>query len=294
MKVITATAAANDGPVRKANVTVTAGDVSRTFEVSQKGLDFEIVTPASTEVPRAGGSIVLEVKSSINWTPESGNADWTVEKTDDTHMTVTVPFNGRFVPVTGKVAIVSDSGLREELELTQDVNFTFEGNYEILSDGSVKITGDQATRVKTKDTFRYVKAVLTMGECNFANGGQLWFTGQVGSANIYNQLTVGGNTRTRTDGNDANGVSIYKSTSFSITTAELNSMTSYGVNLTPIDSGQLHFEFLYNGEVRGSQDGNDPFAATSDGTAYWFGFWNAGDAATTYVVKSCIITPVEG
>ena len=297
VKVITATASANDGALRKATVTVTAGDAAKTFEVTQKGLQFEIVEPASTELDRTGGTLVLEVNSSIEWTPETDVQTWSVEKLDATHMQVTAAWNNRFAPVTGKVAITAAGGAREEVELTQDVNFTFEGNYEILSDGSVKLTGDAATRVKTKDEFRYVKATLRMGECHFASGGQIWFTGQVGSANIYNQITVGGNTRTRTDGNAADGASTYKSTSFSISQSELESMTSYGINLVPNtenDPTTLHFEFLYNGEVRGSQDGYNAFGVTEAGTAYWFGFWNAATADTWYVVESCDITVVEG
>ena len=188
---------------------------------------------------------------------------------------------------SGKVAIVSGTN-RAELELTQDVNFTFSGTYDILEDGSVKLTGGATSRVTTKDSFRYVQTVLTMGECHFADKGELWFTGAAGGCNIYNQLTVGGNTRTRTDG------AIYKSTSFSITLDELNAMTSYGVNLVPAETeGNMLFEFVYNGTVRGSQEGGSPFAGNEDATQYWFGFWNAATADTWYVVKSCDITVVE-
>ena len=284
---ITATASANDGTIRTANITVEAGDASYSFEVTQNGLSFEIVPPASTELPRMGGEMVVEVNSSLAWEPETDQADWTVTKTDDTHFTVTAPFNNKFVAKSGKVAIVSGTN-RAELELTQDVNFTFSGTYDILEDGSVKLTGGATSRVTTKESFRYVQAVLTMGECHFADKGELWFTGAAGGCNIYNQLTVGGNTRTRTDG------AIYKSTSFSITLDELNAMTSYGVNLVPAETeGNMLFEFVYNGTVRGSQEGGSPFAGNEDATQYWFGFWNAATADTWYVVKSCDITVVE-
>ena len=277
-EVITVTASANDGTIRTANITVEAGDASYSFEVTQNGLSFEIVAPASPELPRLGGEMVVEVNSSLAWEPETDQADWTL---------MTAPFNNKFVAKSGKVAIVSGTN-RAELELTQDVNFTFSGTYDILEDGSVKLTGGATSRVTTKDSFRYVQTVLTMGECHFADKGELWFTGAAGGCNIYNQLTVGGNTRTRTDG------AIYKSTSFSITLDELNAMTSYGVNLVPAETeGNMLFEFVYNGTVRGSQEGGSPFAGNEDATQYWFGFWNAATADTWYVVKSCDITVVE-
>ena len=135
-----------------------------------------------------------------------------------------------------------------------------------------------------------MKMVLTMGECHFATKGELWVSAaqQAGGCNIYNQLTVGGNTRTRTDG------AIYKSTSFSITLEELNAMTSYGVILEPgSDPANMHFEFQYNGAKRGEQEGGSPFHGNTDTTPYWFGSWNAATADTWYVVKSCDITVIE-
>ena len=50
-KTITATASANDGALRKAVVTISAGGVEKTFEVSQLGFTFEIIAPESTELP---------------------------------------------------------------------------------------------------------------------------------------------------------------------------------------------------------------------------------------------------
>ena len=294
--VVTVSATPNDAAARKAVITVTAGGAAHSFEVSQDGASFEIVTPASTEIDRKGGEILLEVKASLSWEPAADVPGWTVEKADDSHIKVTAPFNNSFAVKTGAVSINGPGGATAQVTLTQGVNFTFEGNCEVLSDGSVKVTGGAASRVKTVDSYRYIQATLTLGEVHFASGGQLWFTGQVGGANIYNQITVGGNTRTRTDGSAADGTSTYKSTSFSISLDELNSMTSYGVNLTPTadEPAKLHFEFLYNGEVRGTQDGVSAFSFTEEGTPYWFGFWDAATAETWYVVKTCDITVVEG
>ncbi len=291
---VIATAEANEGIARTATVTVTAGDDEESFDVTQNGFTFEIVTPASTELPRLGGSLTIEVNTSATWTPATDNADWTVEKTDASHFKVTAPANGGFVPKTGKVSISTPGGAYDELELSQDINFTFSGNYEILADGSVKLSGGAKSVITTRDTYRYIRAELKLKDVHMAANGEMWFYGKVGECNIYNQITLGGNQRTRTDGNNAAGNSTYKSTSYdaALSEAEFAAMTSYGINITP-DAGNLKFEFLYNGESRGSQTGVSAFDGTTDGTAYSFGFWNTGDANTYYTVTSFDITAVE-
>ena len=293
---VIATAEANEGIARTATVTVTAGEEEESFDVTQNGFTFEIVTPASTQLPRLGGSLTIEVNSSsATWTPATSVAGWTVEKTDASHFKVTAAANGGFVTKTGKVSISTPNGASDELELSQGINFSLEGNCEVLADGSVKMTGGAKTRIVTLDTYRYVRVNITLSDVTFTAGGQMWFYGQVGSANIYNQLTSGGNTRVRTDGNAADGSSTYKSTSYSITDSEMNAITSYGITLVPAeDPTKLHFEFLYNGEVRGSQEGGNAFAVTEEGTTYSFGGWDSFDAGTSYTVKSLEITPVEG
>ena len=295
-KTITVTASANDGASRKAVITVKAGEEEKTFEVSQKGFTFEIVTPESTEAPRAGGEIILEVNASIAWTPATETDGWSVEKTDDTHFKVSVSFNNKFATKTGKVSISGDGGAYAELELTQDINFTFSGNYEVLEDGSIKLSGGAKSAITTKDSFRYVTVEAKLTDVHFASSGEMWFYGKVGEANIYNQLTLGGNTRVRTDGNAANGTSTYKSTSYSITEAELNAMASYGISLAPAasDATLLQFDFLYNGAVRGTQNtGYNAFSATEEGTTYSFGFYGSGTADTYYTVTSLDIVAAQ-
>lgn len=280
----------NEGTARTANITVTAGGMDKTFEVTQNAyVQFEIVAPESTEIDPEGEEIILEVKASMAWTPSTDVETWTVTKVDDSHLKLTAPFNDIFIAKQGFVTIKSPEGMEDSVEFTQDVNFTFAGAFEIQTDGSVKLTGGTPTRVKTKGKYRYVQAELKLKECHFADKGELWFTGYAGSCNIYNQITVGGNTRTRTDG------AIYKSTAFSITQDELNAMTTYGVNLLPSEENtKLKFQFLYNGAVRGEQEGDSPFNGNTDETEYWFGFWNDGTADTWYIVESCTIVPVEG
>lgn len=295
-KIITVTATANDGAARKATITVKAGDEQKSFEVSQNGFTFEIIAPEVAELPRLGGELVLEVNSSLAWEPGTETEGWAVETIDDTHFKVTAAFNDKFVPKTGKVFISGANSSYNEIELTQDINFTFSGNYEILTDGSVKLTGGAKSAITTKDNFRYVSLEAKLTDVNFAASGEMWFYGHLGEANIYNQLTLGGNTRVRTDGNAADEISTYKSTSYSISQEELNAITTYGILLAPVDGDvtKLQFNFLYNGSVRGTQNtGYNAFNASPDGCTYSFGFYSGGTADTYYTVTSLKIVPVE-
>ena len=294
---ITAIATNNEGAVRTAIVTVTAGGASRDFEVTQKGISFEIVTPESTELPRLGGEMLLEVNSTVSWEPETDVEGWTVEKVDASHFKVITTFNNIFKPKTGNVAIVSGAN-RAELELTQPINFKFSGDYEIQEDGSVKINCGAKTQVSTIDNFRYAQLQLNFGDKNFGDKGELWVTVKAGGCNIYNQLSLGGNLRIRTDGNlPVSGTSTYANEKYSITKDELNAMTSYGFSVEPNAANPANqiITFTYNGTVKAQQDclsvfADDPTAAG----AYWFGFYNSTSDGTWYIVKSCDITVIEG
>lgn len=296
--IITATASANESVSRKAVVTVKAGDATKTFEASQKGASFEIVAPASPELPREDGEVLLQVNSSMAWEPETTVEGWSVEKVDATHLKVTTAWNNKFAPKKGVVAIVGDGGLRSEVEFTQDVNFTFEGNYEILSDGSVKLTGGASSRIVSKDSFRYMKVDFEMGEVNFAEKGEIWFAGLIGSAQLYNWLTVG-KTRVRLEGTlaDGKGARIdkdsYLSVDYSISLEELNAMTSYGIDMVvdSEDESLFYMNFLYNGTGRCSAHARNPFYyAPDEGASFWLGFYTSSTADTWYVVKSCEVS----
>ena len=141
-RAITATAAANEGALRKAIVTISAGGVENSFEVAQKGFTFEIVAPASTELPGMGGEVVLGVNAATAWEPATEVEGWSVEKIDATSFKVKMAPNNLFVQKAGTVKIVSASATAE-LELTQLLAFEFKGHYELLDDGSVKLYGDQ-------------------------------------------------------------------------------------------------------------------------------------------------------
>ncbi len=295
-KTITATAAANDGALRKAVVTISAGGIDKSFEVSQNGFTFEIVTPASTELPRLGGELTLEVNSSIAWTPATETPGWTVETIDATHFKVTAPFNNKFAPLAGKVSISGTGGAYSELELTQDVNFNFT-NCEVQEDGSVKLIGANGSRVSFKDGLRCITLTLTMGEKAFGDGGQLWVQGKLGEVNIYNQLSLDGKTRIRTDGNmaDPAASSAYKSSTYSITKDELNAMTTYTYGMKPneADKTTLDMFFIVDGTEKMSHTGANPFYYDAGLVEYYFGFYSATSDGSWYIIKSCDLTVNE-
>ena len=293
--VITATASANDGALRSANVNVIAGGEDNIFAVSQKGFTFEIVVPASTELPGLGGEMILNVDTSIAWEPSTEVEGWSVEKIDANSFMVKAGINNLFVPKAGMVKITGGNAIAE-LELTQDIVFEF-SNCDILEDGSVKLSGDKGSRVKFKEGVRMVTLTLTMGEKNFGDAGQLWVQGALGSVNIYNQLSLGGNTRIRTDGNmaDPAASSAYKSTTYSITKDELNAMTTYewGVKPNAEDPTKMDMWFNVNGAEKKAHTGPNPFYYDNNSVPYYFGFYSTTADGSWYVVKSCDVVVNE-
>ena len=217
-------------------------------------------------------------------------------KVDDSHFKVVAAMNNRFAPRTGAVSIVSASGATDSVELTQDTAFDVQ-NGEVLEDGSVKLSGDKGSRVYLKEGVRCMTITLTLGEKSFGDAGQLWVQGAIGSVNIYNQLSLGGNTRIRTDGNmaDAAATSAYKSSTYSISKAELNAMTTYEYGLKPNaeDPKLLDMWFKVDGAEKKSHTGNNPFYYSPDLVNYYFGFYSATSDGSWYVVQSADITVHE-
>ncbi len=294
--VINVTAKPNDDAVRKAVITVTAGGEAHTFEVTQAGAAFAIIPPADPTIDSKGGELLVEVDATKSWEPKTEVPGFSVEKVDDNHFKVVAGFNNIFAPRKGQVSIVAASGATDSIEITQDTNFTVE-NGEVLEDGSVKLSGDKGTRVKFKDGLRCMTLVLTMGEKNFGDAGQLWVQGAIGNVNIYNQLSLDGNTRIRTDGNmaDEAATSAYKSTKYSITKDELNAMSTYEYGLKPNaeDPKLLDMWFKVDGTEKISHTGNNPFYYNPDPVNYYFGFYSATSDGSWYVVKSCDLTVNE-
>ena len=294
--IINVTAAPNDDAARKAVITIRVAGADYTFEVHQTGAAFNIVPPDDPTLPIAGGELLIEVNASKSWEPQTDVPGFTVTKVDDSHFKVVAAMNNRFAPRVGAVSIVSPSGATDSVELTQDTAFDVQ-NGEVLEDGSVKLSGDKGTRVYLKDGLRCMTITLTLGEKGFGDAGQLWVQGAIGSVNIYNQLSLGGNTRIRTDGNmaDEAATSAYKSSTYSISKAELNAMTTYEYGLKPNaeDPKLLDMWFKVDGAEKKSHTGNNPFYYSPDLVNYYFGFYSATSDGSWYVVQSADITVNE-
>ena len=294
--VINVTAAPNDDVARKAVITVRVAGEDHAFEVHQAGAAFNIVPPADPTIASTGGELIIEVNASKSWEPQTDVPGFTVEKIDASHFKVAAGFNNKFAPRQGAVTIVSVSGATDSVEITQDVNFTFDGHYEILEDGSIKIYGDQKTRVTTADKIRYASFVLTMGETHFEDGGQLFLCTHDagnGTAEYQCQVALNGNKRLRTNGSGT----AYGSVKFDITKDDMNALKTYRVDFAPDAEvpGNIRLEFFYNGESRCVLSNPSVYKEDPEtGGHYFFGYDSAGSDGTWYVIKSCDITFIEG
>ena len=292
---INVTAAPNDDVSRKAVISVAAGGQVHEFEVAQAGAAFAIVPLADPTIDRMGGELIVEVDATKAWEPRTDVPGFKVEKIDASHFKVSAGFNNTFGERKGAVSIVAGTA-SDSIEISQDTNFEVR-NGEVLADGSVKLSGDKGSRVYFKDGLRCMTLTLTMGEKHFGDAGQLWVQGAIGGVNIYNQLSLGGNTRIRTDGNmaDAAGTSAYKSSSYSISKDELNAMTTYEYGLKPNaeDNTLMDMWFKVDGAEKKAHTGNNPFYYDPATVNYYFGFYGTTSDGSWYVVKSCDFTVNE-
>lgn len=295
---ITAIAAANEDASRKATVTVTAGDVQKTFDVSQRGFTFEIVAPESTELNRLGQELTLEVNTSGKaWNPATEVPGWTVTKVDDTHFKVTAPFNDIFKAKTGNVSIIGDGEARADIELTQDMNFTFKGNTELLEDGSVKIYEDVVSGVVTKDDFRYVIMDVDV-EMHLGNKGSFTMCTEHYDSGYEYELQMNLNRsdafRLRSNGSK---VPVHTAVGFTFDLDKANAMTHGQIQFIPDpdDATMINQSFYCNGEkVDNVLVSTSAFAAEPElaGT-YFVGSIVAADDGSYFILKSCTVTPVE-
>ena len=286
---ITATAAANEGALRTANVTVTAGGVDKSFVVSQKGFTFEIVTPASTELPRLGGEMILAVNTALAWEPSTDVPGWSVEKIDASSFKVKADFNNIFIPKTGVVRITA-AGVVDELELTQDINFSFSG-VEVLEDGSVKIESKNKARVTLLDPARYASFVLELGDVVADDKAELVLsTHDANGSEMQCQIRLGaGKNRLRTNG----GATGYNTASINMTVAELNDLKTYRMDFVPNAENPANIDvaFSYNGTPRASITAPSPFVGNEATATYFFGTEDASAGSTAvFIVKSCTPT----
>lgn len=293
---ITATAAANEGALRTANVTVSAGGVDKSFVVSQKGFTFEIVTPASTELPRLGGEMVLAVNTALAWEPSTDVPGWSVEKIDASSFKVKADFNNIFIPKTGVVKITA-AGVVDELELTQDINFVMKGHTELLEDGSLKVYEDEKSGIATIDNFQYVimdaevemhlgdKGSFLMGTQHYSDGYEYQLYIDLNRSDKYRLRSNGGKVTTR------------GSKEFTFDKTKLDAMTHAQIQFIPDaeDPTSISQTFYCNGEI---QDkvlvSTSVFAAepTLEGNYEVVSIVTADDGSY-FIIKSCTVTPVE-
>ena len=294
--VINVTAAPNDDITRKATITVTAGGQTREFEVVQSGAAFSIIAPADPTIDRMGGELLIEVDASKAWEPQTDVPGFTVTKVDDSHFKVVAGFNNSFAPRKGNVSIVGGTAV-DSIEITQDVNFSFEGHYEILEDGSVKVYVDQKTRVTLIDPARYVSFKLTMGEVSFDDKAEFVLNTHDagGSGELQCQIRLGaGKNRLRTNG----GATEYNTATIGITVDELNALKEYRMDFVPNaeDAAKIDLEFFYNGTSKVKMTSKNPYAGNAEASGhYFFGCEEASSgSATWYIVKTCDVTFIEG
>ena len=292
---INVTAAPNDDAVRKAVITVRVAGEEHSFEIRQAGVAFSIIPPADPTIPSTGGELLIEVDASKSWEPQTDVPGFTVTKVDDKHFKVAAGFNNIFVQRKGAVSIVSASGATDSVEITQDVNFSFEGHYEILEDGSVKVYVDQKTRVTLIEPARYVSFVLTMGEVSFDDKAEFVLnTHDANGGEMQCQIRLGaGKNRLRTNG----GATEYNTATIGITKDELNAMTEYRMDFVPNadDAAKIDLEFFYNGTSKAKMTSKNPYAGNDAAGHYFFGCEDASSgSATWYIVKTCDVTFIEG
>lgn len=315
MKTVTvkATAAMNKSITRSTQVTVVSGDEKQVFTVNQKGQSLEFLPDQVVEVPRQGGEIMLNVKASMDWTVESDNAAITATREGSDKVKVSAAFNNIFAPRTARIILRPVSAeygnVSNSIEVTQSINFKLDGKYEVLADGSVKLSCGAKSRVTTLDKYRFVNLVLSLGDVNFGDKGELWCAVNAADCNIYTQISLGGNIRIRQDGNlplttkpSGESISTYKNVNLSgMDKAALNAIKEYRFEVLPEFTDDPDYpgvkwhvvNFWYNGTLNTTLNFRSVFADDASAAgAYWFGFSNSTSDGTWYIVKTCDVTPL--
>lgn len=310
-KTIKAMASSNPSISRTAKVTVTSGEFKESFMVTQEGgisLDFNLEGDAL--VPSQGGNLLIGVNADMDWTAEI-EEPFTATKVGKNSLRVSAPWNNIFKDRTATLTIkpIADTygDISRSIEVTQECNFTFEGDCIVMDDGSVRLgSSGGTTRVVTKDTFRYVSVVLTMGETNFGEHPQFCLSThdamipetEAPKFEMQCQIILreeDPKSRLRTNGGKDEGHDTYDSKDFNITVDELKALTEYRVDFLPASANKLHLEFFYNGKSKAVLEGSKPAGFAYDDQVaghYFFGFETSPYDNTWYIVKTCDITPV--
>lgn len=309
---VSATAEANSSIKRSTTVTVTAADQKFEFLVRQNGQSLEFVgIDETTELDRRGGELMIDVDATMDWKVECDNTEFSAEKVGNDKIKLSIPWNKYFkerkIKLTIKPAASADESISRSVELKQGINFSFSGNCEVQSDGSVKIYTDKVSKVSTLDDFRYVSIVLTMGQVAFGEKARMWCAVNADGCNIYSQIGLGDNVRLRQDGSltvthkpNGDAVSTYQNVSLNgIDKAALNAMKEYRFEVLPQLSADPDYpgvwwhvvNFWYNGVLNTTLNYRSVFADNPEAAGkYWFGTDKATTDGTWYIVKSCELT----
>lgn len=282
---INATAAMNEGVERYATVTVSAGPQEESFQVVQRGVSFRIVAPESATIDRLGGELVVEIDTPLSWTIKGDNDAFAVEAVDATHFKVSAPFNNIFKERSVKVTAESKIG-KEEIVISQDCNFTLE-NCELLEDGSIKLTGDNASKFYAKDGLRYFETKVVFGDKEFGDHAQFWVFAFYQGGEMGNWLRIGNNTRFRYKAG-----SVYTNVSYSITKDQMNAATEYVFRYAqnPDDYSKCDVYFGLDGTEIASSKIGSPYYEFADPADFFWGMYAADSASGWCIVKSCDIT----
>ena len=281
--VINVTATPNEDVNRSAVITVTAGGQSHEFEIFQSGATFEIIAPENPAINRLGGELLIEVNTTKSWEPQTDVPGFTVEKVDDSHFKVVAGFNSSFAPRKGLVNIVAGTAT-ESVEITQDVNFELTGSCELLEDGSVKVSGADKGRVEIKDRLTHFSANIVVEEMHWGEKGQFWFF-SMERGDFGNWMSQG---KMRLRDKVVTGNSEYYNSANTLTVEQMNAMQSYQFEFKPET-----FVFGMNDEEVFKLDIGCPFnEANPDMGGWFFGFYDAVDDGSYYILKSCTITPI--
>ena len=284
IETITATAAENPGVERTTTVTVTAGAEVETFTVLQKGgKTLEILTTEIEMLSYAGGEVLLDVNASMDWTVAS-SAEWlTVEKVGAQVKATAAPNTVKFAARSAVVTIAGD-GLTAEVEISQDVAYEFSGSCEVLEDGSVLISGDGNGQVTLKERLTHFSVVLEVSDLVWSSAGQFWFLTTEGGD--FGNWMVQGKMRLRDYHFQSSNVYYDDKVNEDL----LKSMTTYEFAYEP---ERLYFGI--NGQEIAHYDMPECWfsEARPDLGGWWFGFHkDVNGAGTSYIVKSCTVTPI--
>ena len=296
---VKATAAANTGLTRSTTVTVISGEDKTEFEVKQNGHTLEFIPLEECAIDRKGGDLILDVTATMDWKVESNNEAFTATKVSDTQVKVSAGFNNKFAERTATISLKpADSSMGSfgnSVEVSQAVNFALSGHCEVLDDGSVKVYGDDKSRITTIDAYRYVSLNAAIGDKNITDKTQMYlcthdagdnteYQCQINLAESKSRLRAnGGGTEYLTSNDDA-------STKFTISKEQLTAITAYRVDFAP-NEGKIKLEFFYNGSSVSSINAVSVYESNPEAVGhYFFGYESSAGDEGWYVVKSLDLT----